>query len=218
MYTPRQYRAPGATDESRLIRQNPFGLIVSADGSVPVATHAPMLRAPTSNGPPPDGEPLPGTTVIGHMARVNPQWRTFESGPSVLAVFSGPHGYVSPTVYGVTPAAPTWNYAAVHVSGPVRLIDDADEALAVIMATIEVTEALTPAAWDPTDSMDYVRRILPGIAAFEITVESVTSTFKLSQEKPDDVRQRVIEAFAASPRGQDKELAGLMTTTGRVHQ
>jgi transcriptional regulator len=193
-----------------LIRENPFGLIINVSGGDPTATHVPMLRAPGPDWPPPDDTPLAGSRIIGHMARVNPQWRSFADRPTVLAVFTGPEGYVSPTVYGVTPAAPTWNYAAVHVTGPVRLIEDSDESLAVIEATIRATEAHAPPAWDPADSMEYIHRILAGIAAFEITVESVASTFKLSQEKPPEIKQRVHDRFAASPRGRHRELAALM--------
>lgn len=211
MHTPRHFRPRAASDETRLIRQNPFGLIVSTNDDGPLATHVPMLRAPNDDGPPPDDEPLPGSTIIGHLARVNPQWRSFAVGPDVLAVFSGPDGYVSPDMYGITPAAPTWNYAAVHVTGPIRLIDDPDETLAVIMATIRATEATAPPPWQPAASMDYIRRTLPGIAAFEITVRSVDSTFKLSQDKPAEIQHRVHDAFAASPHGRDRELAALMS-------
>ncbi|NEE01730.1 FMN-binding negative transcriptional regulator [Phytoactinopolyspora halotolerans] len=212
MHTPRHYQAGAPSRISRLIRENPFGLIVSANGDgVPLATHVPMLRSPTPAGPPSDDVPLEGSRIIGHMARVNPQWKSFTDGGQVLAVFSGPDGYVSPTVYQVTPAAPTWNYAAVHITGPVRLIEDADDALRTIMATIDVTEAHTPTAWDPSGSMDYIERILPGIAAFEITAERVDSQFKLSQEKPAEIQHRVHDSFAASPHGRDRELAALMS-------
>ncbi|NED93775.1 FMN-binding negative transcriptional regulator [Phytoactinopolyspora alkaliphila] len=210
MHTPRQYRPDKRARESALIRQNPFGLIMNVSGGSPTATHVPMLRAPGPEGPPPDEAPLSGTRIIGHMARVNPQWRSFTGRPEVLAVFTGPDGYVSPTVYGVTPAAPTWNYAAVHVHGTVRLIEDADESLAVIQATIDATEAHAPPAWDPAESMDYIHRILAGITAFEITVEAVTSTFKLSQDKPDEIQRRVHDSFAASSQGRHRELAALM--------
>lgn len=215
MHTPRHFQARTAADEALLIRQNPFGLIVSTSDGVPTATHVPMLRRPNTgskaDGPPADDEPLAGSAIIGHLARVNPQWRSFATGGEVLAVFSGPDGYVSPDVYGITPAAPTWNYAAVHVTGPVRLIDDPGETLAVILTTIEATEATAPPAWDPAVSMEYIRRILPGIAAFEITVRCVDSTFKLSQDKPAEIQHRVHDAFAASPRGRDHELAALMS-------
>lgn len=214
MHTPDHFRPDTPARESALIRDNPFGLVVTAGAGAPTATHIPMVRAPRPDGPPPDDAPLAGSRIIGHMARANPHWRSLGAGPDVLAVFLGPDGYVSPNVYGTTPAAPTWNYAAVHVTGPVRLLDDPDEALAAIWATIRATEAQdAPPPWDPAASLPYIRRILPGIAAFEITVASVSSTFKLSQDKPAALQSRVRDHFAASPRGRHRELAAL---TSRV--
>ncbi|WP_129670159.1 FMN-binding negative transcriptional regulator [Phytoactinopolyspora endophytica] len=212
MHTPRHDRPDTAARESRLIRDNLFGLIISTgDDGAPAATHVPMLRSPEDGASTPDDSTvLVGTKIIGHMARVNPQWRSFAGAPDVLAVFSGPDGYVSPTVYQTTPAAPTWNYAGVHVTGPVRLIDDPEESLDVVLSTIHASEAHMASPWDFSTSMDYFRRILPGIMAFEITVKTVDSRFKLSQEKPAEIQHRVHDSFAASPHGRDRELAALM--------
>ncbi|WP_051426407.1 FMN-binding negative transcriptional regulator [Jiangella gansuensis] len=216
MQTPRHFRADSPAREARLIRENPFGLIVSAGtpgenaAAAPVATHVPMLRRPGPGGPPADDEPLAGGSIIGHLARANPQWKTLLPGQPVLAVFLGPDGYVSPTVYDAAANVPTWNYAAVHVTGTIRLIDDRDEALAVILASIDATEAYAGTGWDRGESMGYVEQLLGGIVAFEITVTDVRSTFKLSQNKPAETQQRVRAAFAASDHGRDREVAALM--------
>jgi transcriptional regulator len=145
------------------------------------------------------------------MARANSQWRGFESSPRVLVVFSGPHGYVSPTTYVVTPAAPTWNYAAVHVTGRVRVIDDPETTLDVIKATVAVAERRQQAAWQIKPSLEYAKRILPGLVAFTIDVDDVRSTFKLSQDKSPELQNRVISAFERSGSGSESELAALMT-------
>jgi transcriptional regulator len=221
MHTPRHFRADLPEREGRLVRENPFGLIISAAGAAgmpgapvavaPVATHVPMLRRPGPDGPPADAEPLLGRTVIGHLARTNPQSETLRTTGYALAVFLGPEGYVSPTLYDPSkPQAPTWNYAAVHLSGPVRVVGDRDEALAIMRATIDATETYAGTGWDPTSSLDYIDKLLAGVTAFEITVEDVRSTFKLSQNKPAETQRRVHASFAASEHGRDRELAALM--------
>lgn len=226
MHTPRHFRADSPDREGRLVRENPFGLIICGDGDgpgdgdgsggrtggAPVATHVPMLRRPAADGrPPADGEPLLGGAIVGHLARVNPQSAALRTAGSALAVFLGPDGYVSPTWYdGDRPNVPTWNYAAVHVSGPVRVVDEPDEALAIIRATIDATEAYSGTGWDPTSSQAYVERLLAGIVAFELVAEDVRSTFKLSQNKPAGTQRRVQASLAASTHGRDREVAALM--------
>lgn len=213
MYTPRPFRADNASREAMLVRTNPFGLLVSTGHGAPVASHLPMLRRPSPDGAPDDREPLLGSTLVGHMARANDHWRSLTRGQQVLAVFSGPDGYVSPTLYRRNGVAPTWNYAAVHVTGAIRVIDDAAESLAIIRATIDLTEARAAQPWDPEPSMDYITRILTGITAFEITVTNVQSIFKLSQDKESAVRRRVRDSFAGSAHGRHRELAALMADT-----
>jgi transcriptional regulator len=172
-----RYQAP--THELELVRRNPFALLVSG-GDPPVATHTPILL-------PAGAESL--DTLVGHMARANPQWRSLEG--EVLVVFSGPHGYVSPTAYGYTPAVPTWNYAAVHVTGTVELIDDRDETLAVVEHTVQAAEALRDEPWDMTSSRGRFAELVGGVVAFRVHVRSVRSNFKLSQDMPPEVRARV---------------------------
>jgi transcriptional regulator len=210
MHTPGPFRADSAAREACLVRTNPFGLLVSTADGVPVATHVPMLRHPGPSDRPGGRDALLGATVVGHMARANNHWHSLSAGQRVLAVFSGPDGYVSPTLYRATGVAPTWNYAAVHLTGTVRVIDDAAESLAVLRATIDLVESGFPERWDPESSMHYIERILPGITAFEITVRNVQSTFKLSQDKNPDIQRRVHDHFAASPQGRHRELASLM--------
>ena len=214
MHTPPPFRADEASREAWLVRTNPFGILVSTVNGTPVATHLPMLRRhPHPDGPPDDRQALLGSTIVGHMARANGHWRSIAPGQQVLAVFSGPDGYVSPTLYRTNSAAPTWNYAAVHITGAIRIIDDSDESLAVIRSTIELTEADAAQPWNPEPSMHYINSILTGITAFEITVTNVQSIFKLSQDKDTTIQRRVRDFFAGSRHGRHQDLAELMADT-----
>jgi transcriptional regulator len=123
------------------------------------------------------------------MARANPQWQSL--GGEVLVVFAGPHGYVSPTAYDYTPAVPTWNYAAVHVTGEVDLIEDREETLAVVEQTVRVAESGRDPVWDMTSSRGRFAELIGGVVAFRVHVRSVRSNFKLSQDMPAEVRARV---------------------------
>jgi len=194
MHEFRQFAAPSPAHELELVRRNPFAMLVSG-GDPPVATHTPILL--------PDGaESL--DTLVGHMARANPHWRSLTG--EVLVVFSGPHGYVSPTAYGYAPAVPTWNYAAVHVTGTAEVIDDREETLAVLEHTVRTAESTRDPAWDMTSSRARFAELVRGVVAFRIRVREVRSNFKLSQNMPADVRARVRADLTAHRYGAVAEL------------
>ena len=114
MYVPTAF---AETDEGKLhefMQAYSFGLLVSTHGGEPFATHLPFLL---------DRNAGPHGTLVGHMARANPHWHDLE-GQTVLAVFSGPHAYISPTWYESENVVPTWNYVAVHAYGICRLVND----------------------------------------------------------------------------------------------
>nr|EIF94522.1 hypothetical protein [Streptomyces tsukubensis NRRL18488] len=194
-----------------LIRENPLALAV-ANGSPengPFATHLPVVFDPETSADP-AGE-LPGTTLLGHMNRANPHWAALETGSVLLLTFTGPNSYVSPSVYGVTPAAPTWNFTAVHVRGVVEKISSLEESLDVVQSTVRAFEGAFGNGWDMTESLGYFRRIAPAVGAFRLTVTGAEGMFKLSQEQPGDVRRRVRESFGQSACRYRRETAGLMS-------
>ncbi|PSL00302.1 PaiB family negative transcriptional regulator [Murinocardiopsis flavida] len=188
-----------------LVRTHPFALVVSADGGVPVATHVPVVADPAT----PVGDSFAGATLLGHMARANPQWRSFAAAPDVLAVFSGPDSYVSPTTYGRDPSVPTWNYAAVHLTGRVEVADGPDDTLAVLEETVRALESLRSPSWDMAASRGRFAELVSGVVAFRIRVSAQRSVFKLGQDLPADLHDRVHGAAAEGPHAAP-ELAELM--------
>lgn len=201
-----RYAAPSTADEIELVRRHPFALVVSAAGrAAPVGTHLPVSF--------PQGGEVPDSwadvTLLGHLARVNPQWRDFVVNPHLLMVFSGPDGYVSPSAYGHTPAVPTWNYAAVHLTGEVELIEDAATTLDVVEQTVLAMESQRDPSWDMTSSRAKFESLVEHVVAFRVRVRTARSVFKLSQDMPADVRERVRDDVArTAPAGA--ELAALM--------
>ena len=177
-----------------------FGLLVTAAGNKPEASHLPFLYDPTagSNG-----------TLIAHMARANPQWRGFDAlaanGGEALAVFQGPHAYVSPRYYASSkPNVPTWNYLAVHAYGRPSLIEEPDALRAILERLSAKQEAGRSEPWStgelPNDFMD---KMMAGIVGFEMPITRLEAKAKLNQNKPREQMVRAMEALD----GQDDPLA-----------
>lgn len=206
MHSYPKHPAPSQRAVVELVRTHPFALVATGPaGAPPVATHLPLILPDDVDA----DASLEGLTLHGHMGRANPHWELFADNPQALAVFSSSHGYVSPTVYEYTPAAPTLDYATVHLTGEVRLIEDRDGALAVVERTVTALEGMRPAQWDPTDSRELFERIIGMVTAFTFTVTGQQSMFKLSQDKADDVRKRVRDDLAHGPH-RHPDLVGLM--------
>jgi transcriptional regulator len=211
MFVPKFYREPESSWKTDLIRANPLALAVS-NGSVeegPFATHLPVIFDPAQADTELPAD-LSGLTLLAHMNRANPHWAALEDGGVVLLTFTGPHSYVSPTVYQVTPAAPTWNFTSVHVRGVVEKFDSLDDTLDVVRATVRAFEGDFGNGWDMTESLDYFRKIVPDVGAFRVRVTGADGMFKLSQEQPSEVRERVRESFAGRACGRARATADLM--------
>ncbi|MFI1735518.1 FMN-binding negative transcriptional regulator [Streptomyces acidicola] len=211
MFVPSFYREPNNSWMVDLIRGNPLALAVANGhpGEGPFATHLPVIFDPDSSLER-DGE-LAGATLLGHMNRANPHWASLETGGVLLLTFTGPHSYVSPTVYEVTPAAPTWNFTAVHIRGLVEKLDSMEETLDVVQSTVRAFEGEFGNGWDMTESLDYFRKIAPAVGAFRFTVTGAEGMFKLSQEQPGEVRERVRSSFGQSGCVHKRGTAGLMS-------
>ncbi|GHF50731.1 transcriptional regulator [Deinococcus metalli] len=195
MYVPAHFRADDRAQQLAFMRAHPFVMLVTAPDGVPFATHLPVLIEEGVDG---------NVHLRSHLARANPQWRHFASGQDVLVVFHGPHALIDPAWYDSAPNVPTWNYAAVHATGPARVVGG-DETRRIALALVE---HFTPdmAALPP----DSLRRMLAGVVTFEVQVRGVQGKLKLSQNKTAADRANVRAALAASPHGEERETAALM--------
>jgi transcriptional regulator len=211
VFVPTAYREPDNSWMVDIIRSNPLAMLVSngTEQAGPFATHLPAIPDPAMAGKWPAD--LVGATVLGHLNRSNSHWSTLAGGSVGLLTFTGPHAYVSPTVYEVTPAAPTWNFTAVHLTGVLELIPQGEETLRVVQSTVQAFEAEFGSGWDMTDSVDYFRQILPAVGAFRLTVTHADGMFKLSQEQNPEIRERVRQSFSERPCGRHQDTAELMS-------
>ncbi|GLZ28540.1 hypothetical protein Lesp02_07300 [Lentzea sp. NBRC 105346] len=206
MYVPEIYQDDTAA--LGIIRNNPLALFV-CDG--PIAAHLPMVLETDGD------DDLIGRVLLGHINRSNPQWAGLKNGDKALAVFHGPHGYISPAVYEKHPAAPTWNFTAVHVTGEITVADDPADVLPIITRTVEQLEGRFGVGWDMTGSLPYFHELLPHVAAFRLRVRAVDTICKLSQEQRPEQQERVIQWFENSDTGQHHQLARLMRDRSLGH-
>jgi transcriptional regulator len=184
------------------IERHDFGLLVSQGETAPTASHVPFLVERR------DGRLL----LQAHLARPNPQLAELDRAGEALAIFQGPHAYVSPTWYTAAPAVPTWNYAAVHAYGKVRTIADPDWLGDFVRRLSDRHEAREPAPpWRMEQLPEpYVASMLRGIVGVEIEVGRLEGKFKLSQNRPAADRPRIIAALEAREDAESRGLAALM--------
>ncbi|MER5770046.1 FMN-binding negative transcriptional regulator [Streptomyces sp. NPDC001985] len=210
MYVPSLYRTEDRTWPVRILEENPLALLSTSRASAaPYATHVPVIIPRDSRAELLAGQDPRGAVLLGHMNRANPHWAALSSGSPAQLVFQGPGAYVSPAVYDTDPAAPTWDFAAVHVHGTLRLIDDDTETLEVVTATAAELEGRFGGGWCAHASAAYFEELLPGVGAFAFRVTRMDTMLKLSQEKSPGVRSAVTEWFRAGG-GRGAEMARLM--------
>lgn len=184
MFIPASFRISDRDTLFEFLERYGFATLVSTDSTgVPFATHVPLLLDRTAG------------VLLGHIARANPHWELFGDHES-LAVFHGPHAYVSPTWYTVAPAVPTWNYAAVHVYG-VPTVINADRTADVVDRLVSKYESHRPTPWTGELPEEYHRRLLAGIVGFELPLTRIEGKFKLGQNRSTEDRAGTVGGLRA---------------------
>ena len=182
-------------------RAQGFGLLAVATGDAPLISHIPFLLSED------------GTRAEFHLVRSNPIARLMSDPlPARLAV-QGPQSYVSPDWYGVEDQVPTWNYVAVHLVGQVRLQPQERMRDLLDRQSAEFEARLAPKPEWRAEKMtpEVLERMMRQIVPCEMRVDEIAGTWKLGQNKPEDVRLRAADPLAAAGQGQEVEvLAGLM--------
>jgi transcriptional regulator len=192
MYIPKRYEEKDLEKVHAFIRENSFAILVSVLDGLPVATHIPLLLEKDEQG---------RDVLVGHIARGNEQKRTFVaaegaggaivSGAKVLAIFPGPHAYVSPRWY-TQMNVPTWNYIAVHVYGTLTVIEG-EELRAALSRLVGNYERHLPRPVDIGEIGEkHVTAEMRGIVGFRILVEDIQAAYKLSQNRDERSYEEVV--------------------------
>jgi transcriptional regulator len=197
MYSPAYNRLENRAELLEFMRANNFVLLVTGTGGALHASHLPVVIEES-------GERL---KLDMHMARNNPQWHEFFD-EEVLAVFSGPHAYISPRWYEQKPRVPTWNYAAVHAYGIPRIIT---EPQAKHASQRRLVASLDPQWLPKFDALpaEYVSSMLEGIVNFEIPVTRIETRWKLSQNRGRREQELIAAALEQSADAGERSLAAL---------
>jgi transcriptional regulator len=206
MYIPKHFELTDTKIMHDLMRQFSFATIVSVLEGVPFATHMPVVIRP---------EPGEFGTLRTHIARANPQWKTFSnqsgsSDPEILVIFQGDHTYISPQWYETHPSVPTWNYVTVHAYGRAKIVEEPERVSELLDELIGSYEG--EKGWNSSNlSEKYMDGMMRGIVAFEIEITRLEGKMKLSQNRSEPDRHGVIVGLKASTQTVDHEVARRMS-------
>ncbi len=181
MYTPKRFEEKDREKLIQFMKEYNFATLVGSAKKRYWATHLPFLVSE-------QGEDI---ILKAHMAKANPHWANFNE-EELLVIFQEPHSYISPALYENKVSVPTWNYIAVHAYGVAKILKEESEKIALLEESFEAFDAGYKNQWD-TLPEDYKNDLLGGIVAFEIKVTKIEGKFKLSQNRTEGDRQRIIE-------------------------
>jgi len=204
MYTPTTFAQDNADQLSSLIEAYSFGLLIVPDGAGGAEiSHLPFVLDSTHG---------PHGKLLVHVARANPIWKVALERQRAIAVFSGPHAYISPQWYEVPRAnVPTWNYAVAHVHGRVTGPMERHELLALLDRLVDRYESNSAKPWQRADLDTAIRdNLLNAIVGFSLAIDRIEGKFKLSQNRSPADREHVRDELMKRHNPEDVELARLM--------
>ncbi|QIH39614.1 FMN-binding negative transcriptional regulator [Flavobacterium sp. Sr18] len=181
MYTPEIYKNENQEEIKKFLQENSFGILINQTNGKLCATHIPLELETNEEG---------NEILYGHISKENPQWNGFIDNDQVLAVFTGPHSYISSSWYDHE-NVPTWNYIAVHVYGKIKII----EGEAVIESLKKLVDKYEQNSKNPVRIADLSKKTMMqtrGIVAFEIEITEIQATRKLSQNRDEKNHQNII--------------------------
>ncbi|MQR87049.1 FMN-binding negative transcriptional regulator [Bacillus megaterium] len=197
MYIPKHFKMNDEQIMYDFIEDNGFATLFSHHNEKPYATHLPLMLNRKEG------------TLSGHFARPNQQWKDAEN-QEILAVFQGPHCYISPSWYETNQAVPTWNYEAVHVYGTMKMIEEPKELLGLLSKMVAKYES--PKSTYTLNEVDsaYINGLSKGIVGFKIDITNMEGKQKLSQNHSVERQQLVIEKLEQTSRENEQKVAELM--------
>lgn len=198
MYIPTHYLKNDREEIIRFLKKYSFATIITVKDNFQTATHLPFVVTETEND----------IILTSHFAKANMQWNEIAEN-NVLVIFTEPHAYISPKHYDSEMNVPTWNYIAIHVYGKGRLITEKEQSFAILDKMIDNFEKEYKTQWDKLP-MNYKEKMLNGIVSFQIIVTDIQPKKKLSQNKKEIERQRIILSFEKSNDNNEKSIAEFM--------
>jgi len=199
MYTPEIYKNENQEEIKKFLQENSFGILINQTNGKLCATHIPLELETTKEGK---------DILWGHISKENPQWNGFIDNDQILAVFSGPHSYISSSWYDHE-NVPTWNYIAVHVYGKIKII----EGEAVIESLKKLVDKYEQNSKNPVLVENLSEKTMMqsrGIVAFEIEITEIQATKKISQNRDEKNHQNIISELEKVNTNQSIAIANEM--------
>lgn len=196
MYIPDLYKNKDKEAIRTFLKANAFGILINQTNGKLWATHIPLELEINKEGE---------EVLMGHISKENPQWTAFESDNQVLAVFTGPHSYISSSWYDHE-NVPTWNYSAVHIYGKIKII----EGDAVIDSLTKLVDKYEQNSKCPVRVVDLSKKTMMqtrGIIAFEIKIEEIQPQTKMSQNRDDKNYSNIISELEKTKNPQSMAVA-----------
>ncbi|AMR49332.1 MULTISPECIES: FMN-binding negative transcriptional regulator [Bacillus] len=195
MYIPAPFQLSEA-EACDVIKEYGFAALFSTAEGMPYATHLPLMMSKNHE------------CLYGHFALPNPQWKEID-GQNVLAVFQGPHCYISPKWYETNQAVPTWNYVAVHVYGEAELLDEEETVQSMSELVLKYESPDSPYKLEDVDAK-LLAGMNKGVKGFKIKISKIEGKAKLSQNHSAARQGLVVQQLKQIPHTNEQLISGLM--------
>ncbi len=205
MYIPDLYKNENQEEIQNFLHENGFAILINQTNGKLWATHIPLIL---------DKNDLGKDILIGHVSKENPQGESFSNNTDVLAVFSGPHSYISSSWYDHE-NVPTWNYLAVHVYGKVKVLNH-DEAVNSLKKLVDKYEKNSKNPVRVEDLSKQTMMQARGIIAFEIEITSIEAVKKISQNRDKKNHENIISELEKTEDYNAKQIANEMKKSNKI--
>jgi transcriptional regulator len=186
MYIPRRYEEKDPEKIHAFLRENSFAILITIHDGRPIGTHIPLQLEKDAAGK---------DCLLGHLSLGNEQKHDLTTGAKVLAIFAGPHSYVSPRWYTKI-NVPTWNYIAVHIYGTITIMEG-EQLRAALSRLVDTYEHHMPhpVHMDEIPEKE-LQADLRGIIGFRISIDEIQAAYKLSQNRDPQSYHNVIDQLS----------------------
>ncbi len=203
MYIPSFFKSDNSEDIKNFIHHNGFAILINEVNARPWGTHLPLVLSTNTEG---------NDILFGHISKANNQWKAFDSEKEVMAIFNGPHAYISSSWYNHE-NVPTWNYLAVHVYGKLRLVEG-DELKNQLSKLVDKYEHGLP---NPIKiekmNQELIAKEIKGIVGFEILITEIHAANKMSQNRDAKNKELIVEGLNKKGDEASMQIASIISET-----
>ena len=182
MYIPNYYKNENLEEVKNFLIGNSFGILINQTNGKLTGTHIPMELDKDKNG---------DDVLVGHISKANPQWENFNENEEILAIFNGPHAYVSSSWYEKE-NVPTWNYIAVHIYGKIKIIKG-EELLDSLKKLVDKYERNSENPVSVEKMSSRTLKQINGIIGFSIKINEIQAAYKLSQNRNESDYHNIVD-------------------------